>query len=62
MLATSGWPPTDAGWAMEVKWDGIRAQQRFYRHTVCVRSRPGRDCTDEFPELAEYLLDLRPPL
>jgi ATP-dependent DNA ligase len=38
---------------MKVKWDGIRAQLRFDGRTVCVRSRPGRDCTDEFPELTE---------
>lgn len=53
MLATAGSAPTDAAWAMEVKWDGIRAQLRFDGHTVCLRSRPGRDCTEEFPELAE---------
>jgi bifunctional non-homologous end joining protein LigD len=37
---------------MEVKWDGIRAQLRFHGGSVCLRSRPGRDCTAEFPELA----------
>jgi bifunctional non-homologous end joining protein LigD len=52
MLATTGPAPSTAAWAMEVKWDGIRAQLRFDGHTVCVRSRPGRDCTAEFPELA----------
>ncbi len=43
---------------MEVKWDGIRAQLRYDADRLCVRSRPGRDCTSEFPELA----DLQEPL
>ncbi|MGA2929147.1 MAG: ATP-dependent DNA ligase [Solirubrobacteraceae bacterium] len=51
MLASAGPAPTTADWAMEVKWDGARAQLRFDGRTVCVRSRPGRDCTGEFPEL-----------
>jgi bifunctional non-homologous end joining protein LigD len=38
---------------VEVKWDGIRAQLRFDGRRVCLRSRPGRDCTDQFPELVE---------
>jgi bifunctional non-homologous end joining protein LigD len=37
---------------MEVKWDGIRAQLRYDGRRVCVRSRAGRNCTEEFPELA----------
>lgn len=40
------------GWAVEVKFDGSRLQLRRDEHTVCLRSRPGRDCTEEFPELA----------
>jgi bifunctional non-homologous end joining protein LigD len=52
MLASSASAPTGEAWAMEVKWDGIRAQLRFDGRSVCVRSRPGRDCTAEFPELA----------
>ena len=52
MLASAGPAPTDAGWALEVKWDGMRAQLRYDSRRVCVRSRPGRDCTAEFPELA----------
>lgn len=43
--------PSEAGWALEVKWDGIRAQLRYDGRRVCVRSRPRRDCTAEFPEL-----------
>lgn len=30
----------------------MRAQLRYDGRRVCVRSRPGRDCTAEFPELA----------
>ena len=62
MLATTGPAPTTAEWAMEVKWDGIRAQLRFDGHSVCVRSRPGRDCSADFPELeaiAEQLAGAR---
>ena len=52
MLLSSGQLPKDDGWAVEVKWDGCRAQARVDGR-VCVRSRPGRDCTEQFPELAE---------
>jgi bifunctional non-homologous end joining protein LigD len=52
MLASTGSAPTEAGWALEVKWDGMRAQFRYDGRRVCVRSRPGRDCTAEFAELA----------
>jgi bifunctional non-homologous end joining protein LigD len=52
MLARSGPLPEGAGWAFEVKFDGIRAQLRWDRRSLCLRSRPGRDCTDAFPELA----------
>ena len=51
MLATSAPAPTGQRQAMEVKWDGIRAQLRFDGRTLRVRSRSGRDCTSEFPEL-----------
>jgi hypothetical protein len=53
MLASPGPAPTEQGWAREVKWDGMRAQLRFDGRRVCVRSRPGRNCTAEFPELVE---------
>jgi bifunctional non-homologous end joining protein LigD len=33
----------------------MRAQLRFDGRRVCVRSRPGRDCTAEFPELASIV-------
>jgi bifunctional non-homologous end joining protein LigD len=35
-----------------VKFDGIRAQLRWDGRSLCLRSRPGRDCSDAFPELA----------
>lgn len=51
MLATPGAAPTGTGWAMEVKWDGARTQLRFDGRAICLRSRRGRRCTDEFPEV-----------
>src|SRR3954465_4192077 len=53
MLLKSG-PPTGltADWAVEVKFDGIRAQLRVDGGDAwTVPSRPGRNCTSEFPEL-----------
>src|SRR3954453_16368041 len=52
MLARSGTPTDAEAWAHEVKFDGMRAQVRLDRGELCVRSRPGRDCTEAFPELA----------
>lgn len=54
MLATPGSLPTsDAGWAYEPKWDGIRAITRLDgRGGIDSRSRNGQDLTPMFPELA----------
>ena len=54
MLARSEPLPdrTDARWVSEVKWDGIRAQLRIDRGSLTLRTRPGRNATREFPELA----------
>jgi bifunctional non-homologous end joining protein LigD len=52
MLARTGPTPRGQGWAVEVKFDGMRLQLRRDGHAVCLRSRPGRDCTEELPELA----------
>jgi hypothetical protein len=52
MLARTEPIPTGDGWAFEVKFDGMRLQLRRDGRAVWLRSRPGRDCTDEFPELA----------
>ena len=43
--------PGDDPFAVELKYDGIRAQIRVDHGRVTVRSRPGRDCTEQFPEL-----------
>ena len=52
--------PANDGWSLEVKWDGMRAQLRCDGRRVSLRSRPGRDCTAEFPELRSLadLLDV----
>ena len=55
MLLRPGLPPAGAQdqWALELKWDGMRAQFRLARDgSWCLRSRPGRNCSDQFPELA----------
>jgi bifunctional non-homologous end joining protein LigD len=51
MLARSGRVPDGDDWALEVKFDGMRAQLRWDGRVLCLRSRPGRDCSAEFPEL-----------
>jgi len=53
MLATPGVLPTDdAGWAYEMKWDGLRALAFMTRGAVRLASRTGRDITQTYPELA----------
>ena len=59
MLLTPGEAPAGEQWAAEVKWDGIRAQARLDRGRLTVRSRPGRDCTQEFPELGQLAAIVR---
>jgi ATP-dependent DNA ligase len=52
MLARSGpMPEREGGWVAEAKWDGCRLQVRFDGKRLCLRTRPGRDCTADFPEL-----------
>ncbi len=52
MLASSGpLPEREVGWVAEAKWDGCRLQVRFDGKRLCLRTRPGRNCTAEFPEL-----------
>jgi bifunctional non-homologous end joining protein LigD len=56
MLLEHGPPatPAEGEWAIEVKFDGIRAQLRLDDGGGwSMRSRPGRDCSAQFPELAE---------
>ena len=53
MLVSRGPLPSRPGWAYEVKWDGVRGQAAVLDGLVTVRSRPGRDCSECFPELSE---------
>ena len=57
MLATAGaLPRTDADWAFEPKWDGIRAITRLDgKGGIEARSRNGQDLTLMFPELAPLI-------
>jgi ATP dependent DNA ligase domain len=59
MLARSGMLTDPEGWAYEVKFDGMRAQVQLDRGELCLRSRPGRDCTEAFPELGPPPAGLR---
>src|SRR5687768_5013609 len=43
--------PREAGWAYELKWDGMRALCCVSGGVVHVRSRHGTDFTAAFPEL-----------
>ncbi len=53
MLATAGaLPSSDAGWAYEMKWDGLRALTFLTDSHVKLTSRSGRDITQAYPELA----------
>lgn len=53
MLLTSGALPSGDAWTFEVKWDGCRAQLRYDGRSVSLRTRNGRECAADFPELAE---------
>jgi bifunctional non-homologous end joining protein LigD len=58
MLATAGPLPAGpvaagpAGWAFEMKWDGLRALSYVTGDGVRLVSRTGRDITHAYPELA----------
>ena len=53
MMATSGaLPADDAGWAYEMKWDGLRALAFVSGGQVRLTSRTARDITFVYPELA----------
>jgi len=64
MLAVADDPPTGAGWAVELKWDGVRAVTAVAGPRVRVHSRLGNEITEGYPELAGLgaLLDGRPAL
>jgi bifunctional non-homologous end joining protein LigD len=52
MLLTAGEVAGGGGWTLELKWDGCRAQLRYDRRSVTLRTRHGRECSADFPELA----------
>jgi bifunctional non-homologous end joining protein LigD len=52
MLLTASEVPDGEAWSLEVKWDGCRAQLRYEGRTVTLRTRQGRECSADFPELA----------
>lgn len=53
MLATPGQPPTGPGWAVEFKWDGVRAILAAAGGQVRITSRNGNDVTAGYPEIAQ---------
>src|SRR5690349_9107603 len=53
MLLTPGAVPDGERWSLEVKWDGCRAQLRYDGSAVTLRTRNGRECSDDFPELSD---------
>ncbi|WP_308200783.1 hypothetical protein [Rhodococcus sp. HM1] len=57
MLATLGRPPTGAGWAVEMKWDGQRTIAVVRDGGCRLFSRNGKDVTASFPELPEALVE-----
>lgn len=54
MLLKSGPVPSGEAWALEIKWDGCRAQLRFDGRSVSLPTRNGRECSADFPELAGW--------
>jgi bifunctional non-homologous end joining protein LigD len=59
MLLAAGEVPDGEAWALEVKWDGCRAQLRYDGRAPTLRTRNGRECSDDFPELLEISDALR---
>ena len=53
MPLASGPVPNGDGWTLELKWDGCRAQLRYDRRSVTLRTRNGRECSENFPERAD---------
>jgi ATP-dependent DNA ligase len=51
LLRATDTVPTRAEWSLEVKWDGMRAQLACDGRKVALRSRTGRQCVEQFPEL-----------
>lgn len=63
MLATPGTVDDVAGdgWALEMKWDGVRAMAAVDRGRVRLWSRSGADISDVFPDVAEALREAGVP-
>jgi bifunctional non-homologous end joining protein LigD len=54
MLATPGHLPTsDAGWAYEIKWDGVRAITFIEGGRIRMQSRNDKELAPSFPEFRE---------
>jgi bifunctional non-homologous end joining protein LigD len=59
MLARTGQlPADDAGWAFEIKWDGVRAIAYSTPGELRLESRNLNEITDSYPELARIGRDL----
>ena len=59
MLARTGTlPAEDAGWAFEIKWDGVRAIAYSTPGELRLESRNLNEITDSYPELARIGRDL----
>jgi bifunctional non-homologous end joining protein LigD len=59
MLARTGTlPADDAGWAFEIKWDGVRAIAYSTPGELRLESRNLNEITDSYPELARLGRDL----
>ncbi|MFE7798714.1 non-homologous end-joining DNA ligase [Nocardia sp. NPDC057440] len=57
MLAVAGRPPDTADWAIEMKWDGVRALAMCKGEVCRLYSRNKRDITGSYPELAAALAE-----
>lgn len=58
MLAAAGDPPTGPGWALEFKWDGVRAIATVAPGQARLTSRNKRDITGSYPELEAVLAQI----
>src|SRR3954452_18332766 len=54
LLASCPEPAIGDAWIHQLKVDGCRAQLRVVDGQVELRTRKGRDATDQFPELAAF--------
>ena len=59
LLASTESVPSEPGWVLEVKWDGMRAQVRVANRRLVLRSLSGVDWTRQFPELDEVVAATR---